>query len=110
MIVKNLTQKTVISEDCKECKSWENQVLGLLKKDNPRSLLFKTKSGIHTFGLKEDIDVIVLNNNHQVVKLAEVKPNAFFFWNPKYNLILELPKGTIKKSKTKLSDQISFSI
>lgn len=109
MIVRNLTRKTIISADCKEGKSIADQSLGLLKKSNPRSLLFKTSFGIHTFGLKESIDVMVLDGKGKVVKLGEVNPNSFFFWNPKYGIVLELPKGTIEKSKTKLGDLISFS-
>lgn len=108
MIVKNLTQETIISTDCKGAKSLEDQVLGLLKKSNPRSLLFKTRFGIHTFGLRDEIDVLVLNQQRRVVKLATVKPNFYFFWNPKYNLVIELPKGAIKKSKTKLGDLITY--
>ncbi len=110
MIVKNLTRKTIIAKDLKEAKTWEDLTLGLLKKTNPRSLMFKINSGIHTFGLKEAIDVTVIDQQNKVRKLAVVKPNSVFFWNPKYNLILELPKGTIQKSKTKLSDLLSFGI
>jgi len=110
VIVKNLTRKTIISKDLKEAKTLEDQVLGLLKKSNPRSLLFKISTGIHTFGLKQEIDVMVLDSSQKVVKQAVIKPNSVFFWNPKYGLILELPQGTIQKSKTKLSDLIGFGI
>lgn len=108
MIVKNLTQKTIISKDLKEAGSIFDNLSGLLKKSNPRSLLLKTRLGIHTFGLKTVIDIIVLDRNNRVAKLAVVKPNSIFFWNPKYNLVLELPKGAIKKSKTKFNDLVNF--
>lgn len=84
-------------------------LFGLLKKSNPRSLLFKTRFGIHTLGLKKAIDIIILDNNFRVVKLGiSVKPNQFFFWNPKFSLVLELPEGTIKKTKTQIGDIVKI--
>ncbi len=109
MILSNLTKKTILSRDLKEAKSFSDQILGLLKKSNPRSLLFKTNAGIHTFGLSEDIDVIVIDTNFKIVKFKKsLKPNSIFFWNPKYNCVIELPKGTIVASKTTLDDKLSI--
>ena len=108
MILKNISKGTIISRDLKEANSLVDLLFGLLRKSNPRSLLFKTRLGIHTFGLKEPIDVIILDKNARVVKLCEnLKPNCFFFWNFKYNLVVELPKETIRKSKTKVLDKLS---
>lgn len=101
MILKNTTKGTILSKDLKEVKTIIDKSLGLLKKSNSKSLLFKTRFGIHTFGLKNPIDVLVLDPNFKVVKLKEnLKPNTLFFWNPKYNLVIELPAKTIKKTKT----------
>ena len=108
MIIRNVTRKTIISSDLKEAKSFLDQFFGLLRQSNPRSLLFSTRFGIHTFGLRELIDVMVLDGGMKVIKMATVKPNSLFFWNPKYNKVLELPKGTIKKSKTKKWDTINI--
>ncbi len=103
MILKNLTRKTVLATDLKIPTSVLDQTLGLLKKSQPRSLLLKTRFGIHTFGLKEDIDVAILDKDFKIVKLKEsLKPNSLFFWNPKYSLVIELPKETLKKTKTSL--------
>ncbi len=101
MILKNITKNTILARDLKETKSISDQLLGLLKKSNPKSLLFKTRFGIHTFGLKKSIDVVILDQGLKVVKLKRsLKPNSFFFWNPKYKLVIELPAGTINKTKT----------
>lgn len=109
MVLKNVTKNTILAKDLKEAKSALDLTLGLLRKSNPRSLLFRTNLGIHTFGLKEAIDVLVLDGNFRVVKLKQnLKPDFLFFWNPKYNLVLELPVGTIKKSKTTILDLIRF--
>ena len=109
MIILNKTKKTTISGAGKIVSSFLDKNLGLLKKSNPRSLLFKTRFGIHSFFLKESIDVVVLNKGCKVVKVYEnLKPNRIFFWNPIYDTVLELPKGTIRKSKIAAGDLIIF--
>lgn len=52
-------------------------------------------SGIHTFGMKFPIDVVVLDDNTTVKRIKrDMKPGRFFFWSPKYKKILELPVGS----------------
>lgn len=111
MILKNLTTGTILTNDLKQIKSFSDFALGLLKKSNPRALLFKTHFGIHTFFLKDEIDIIILDKNNRVAKLKTgLKPNRLFFWNPGYFLAIELPKDTIKTSQTKLNDRLSFLV
>ncbi len=109
MVLKNITKKTIVTKDLKIASSFSDQVFGLLKKSCSRSLLLQTRFGIHTFFFKEPIDIIILDKNHKVVKLKEnLTPNSLFFWNPKYDLILELPLKTIRKSNTYLGCYFSF--
>ena len=50
--------------------------------------------GVHTFGMKFPIDVVVLDRNNIVKKIKkDMRPGKFFFWNPKYKKVLELPVG-----------------
>jgi uncharacterized protein len=108
MILKNLTTRKIITHELKEAKSLSDRFLGLLKKSNPRFLLFKTRFGIHTFFLKEPIDVVILDEDLKVVKLKEnLKPNRLFLWNPIYSLIIEVPKG-YTQGKIKIQDRLSF--
>lgn len=96
-----------MAEKAKECTSLLDKSLGLFVKSNPRCLMFKTRFGIHTLFLKETIDVLVLDKKGKVVKMGNsLRPNSFFFWNPKYNLVIEFPEGTIKKTETDLGDLI----
>ncbi len=109
MILKNLTKKTVISNDLKEATSFSDQVLGLLNPANPRSLLFRTRFGIHTFGLKNTIDVLVLDSRWKVVKICiGLKPNRLFFYNPLFPIVIELPRNSITNSKTAIGDILSI--
>jgi uncharacterized membrane protein (UPF0127 family) len=61
-------------------------------------VFFNTHLGIHTFGMKAPIDVFILDNDFKVVKIKRgLLPGRVYFWNPKYNNVLETPVGLIKK-------------
>lgn len=109
MILRNKSTNSVIASDLKVASSAADKLLGLLKKKNPRSLLFYTRFGIHTLFLKSPIDVIVTNSNLEVKKAKTVTPNSFLIYNPAYACVIELPQGTIKKSKTKIGDKLTIS-
>lgn len=108
MIVKNFTRSTIITKDLKIASSFLDRLFGLLNKNNPRSLLFNTRFGIHTFFLKKPIDILVTDKNY-IVKLASaVKQNRLLFYNLKYNIVIELPENSIKISKTIVGDRIKI--
>lgn len=108
MVLYNQTKKTIIAKDLKEAKSLSDKLFGLLIKKNPRSLVFKTRFGIHTFFLKEPIDVLVLNSQNKVVKAQTVKPNSILIYNPTHSTVIELPKDAIKNSNTKPGDELQI--
>lgn len=96
MTLKNVTTGRIICRDLKIAESFMDRMFGLLIKSNPRSLLFKTRFGIHTFFLKEPIDVIILGNNFKVVKIRpNLKPNRLFCWNPSFSMVIELKAKTV---------------
>ena len=79
----------------------------------PKTLIFIFDSEkivpLHMFFVFYPIDVLFLNKNKKVVETKEnFKP--FTLHNPrnKAQYIIELPKGTIKKTKTTVGDTISF--
>lgn len=81
----------------KRLKSFKEKTIGLINKDKETAVIFETRFGIHTFGLKFPIDVLILNSQNKVVKhRLNLLPNRIFLWNPIYKTVLELPKGTIK--------------
>jgi|SRR5581483_3194847 len=90
----------MITLKVKLANSFLDKSIGLLNAKKPFPLLLKTRFGIHTFGMKYPIDVIVLNNQNSVVSLKEqLKPQSIYFWNIFFNTIIELPAGTVKKEK-----------
>lgn len=109
MKILNQTKNTLLSEDAKKATSFLDKLFGLLYKSNPRALIFKTNLGLHSFFLKEVIDIVVLDNKNQVRKIKrDLKPNRLFLWNPKYETVIELPGGSLKKSRTCLGDKLKI--
>lgn len=93
----------------KEAKNIKEKVIGLIRKEEPYALMLKTHFGIHTFGVKFPIDVLILNNNGKVVRIKKsLKPNHVFLWKPIYCNVLELPEGYIDNNRIKLNDQMSL--
>lgn len=84
----------------KEAKTLAEKTKGLLGTSKPYPLSFQTRWGIHTFGMKYPIDIVILDKQNTVVALKKnVKPNRIFLWNPRYKQVVELPAGTIQEQK-----------
>ena len=83
--------KLVYNDKCielKECKSFYSRLMGFMfKKNIDYSLLFNRCDSIHTFFMKENIDVIMCDKNNTVL---------FFFKNLPKNKII-WPKRGVKK-------------
>ena len=80
---------------------------GLIGKQTPFAILIYTRWGIHTFGMRYPIDVLVLNNKQTIVALKEhLKPNRIFVWNPLFTTLIELPKNTIQKKRLSIGQKI----
>lgn len=103
--------KTVVKLFVKEAASLREKIQGLIGKEKPQAILLKTHFGIHTFGLKFSIDVLILSNDNKVVSLKRnLQPNNIFLWNPRYEKVLELPQGTIEKEQIKINMPLDISI
>ena len=92
----------------KKLKGLKEKTFGLIFEKKAFPVLIDTRFGIHTFGLRFPIDVLILNNSNTVVKMKQgLKPNRIFIWNPIYNKVIELPKNEIKKRKIKIGATIA---
>jgi uncharacterized membrane protein (UPF0127 family) len=110
MIVKNNSSKKIISTNVIEAKNLKDKTLGLIPKSKNQGFFIKTRFGIHTFFMKFPIDILVLEKKGEVMKTKEnLKPFRIFVWNPKYNHIVEVPSGRLKKSQTKVGDKVTFN-
>lgn len=95
-------------------KRLENPIektIGLIGCKKAYPVMLETHFGIHTFGLRFSIDVLILDSQKRVVVLKEaLVPNRIFLWNPRYRTVLELPEGTIKKHNIQKGTTISLLI
>ena len=90
-------------------KSQKDLTIGLINHIKPEPVMLLTRFGIHTFGLSFPIDVVILDKGGIAVKLKKnLKPNNVLFWPVKYNKVLELPSGLIKKYRIKIGSKINY--
>jgi len=102
---------TVIKLSVKTAANIKDKIIGLIGKDKATPLMIKTRFGIHTFGLKFPIDILILNKENKIVIIKKnLKPNQIFFWNPRYEKVLELPQGWLKKKVIKMQMPIDIRI
>lgn len=109
MKIQNSRNHAIISKDGKYATSFLDQAFGLLLRSNPRTLLFKTRFGIHTLCLLHAIDVLILDDAFIVKqKKGKLYPFSFYFWNPRYQYVLELPVETIRQFDIQVGDTLLF--
>lgn len=83
--------------DIKEAITFKERLLGFIQKTNINyGMLFRKCNSIHTFFMKENIDVIGLNENNIVIYKYENLPKNQIIKienDIKNTSVLELPKG-----------------
>ena len=106
----NKSKKTVLAKQFGTCKTPWSKARGLMfSKIKPLVFLFPTERLIrlHSFFVFAPIDLVFLNKKGFVVDLKQGwKPFSFYCSKRKAAILLELPVGTIKSSKTELGDKI----
>ena len=91
MEVFNKTKNVLVSDDVLALETFREKSDGMRAFKEPRPIYFETRCGVHTFGMKYAIDVVILDKKGKIVSLRKnMKPNRFFFWNPRYRRVLEL--------------------
>ena len=85
------------------------RLLGLMGKKNiNKGIIFPNCNSIHTFFMKEDIDVLMIDKNLLIKYIyPSLKKNKILFKNGiKY--IIELPKNTINNQQIKINNKITI--
>ena len=82
----------------KEAKSFRDRLVGLMFKKNIKyGLLFNNCRSIHTFFMKEGIDIVAADENDNIIKeYKNVKPWKILIAPKGTKKIYELPKKTLK--------------
>lgn len=92
MILVNRASESVIHENIHEAATFKEKSKGLISASPQNALIMSTRWGIHTFGLKFPIHVMILNKKNQVIQIKQwLRPGHFFFWNPIHSRIIEIP-------------------
>ncbi|MFH1510137.1 MAG: DUF192 domain-containing protein [Candidatus Woesearchaeota archaeon] len=112
-MIRNLTRNTVLAEKFTLCASSLSKAVGLMFSFRPRTLVFvfnnPIRPSLHMLFVFFPIDVVCLDALKRVVAVKEkFRPFTFFGSNVLCNYIIELPAGTIKKSRTMIADNIFF--
>jgi uncharacterized membrane protein (UPF0127 family) len=109
----NLSKNQILADYLECAVTVISRMRGLLGKASmPRGsgLLIKPCKGIHTFGMKFDIDVLFLDRDNKVVairkKISRNRMTRIYF--SAYS-VLELPTGTIDMTFTHIGDLIKIS-
>lgn len=114
MPVINATRQTWLATKVRKADSFLTRLVGLLKRTNlgPEEALWLMPSkGIHTIGMKFPIDVVFLNRGNMVVGLVQgMAPSRLSSIHFNSYSVLELPTGTIRKSRTEVGDQFEISL
>lgn len=105
----NKTKNRVLAEHIPIATTLSQKIVGLLEATTPSALFFETRFGIHTAGMHFAIDCAVMDENFRVRAMrANITPGHFYFWNPKYKNVVELPAGTLAATDTALGDILSL--
>lgn len=112
-MIKNLTEKVIIAKNAKICRNAFSKAIGLMfsKKPNPLVFIFENEKivRLHMLFVFFPIDIIFLDKNKQIVELKEsLRPFSFYTPKLKAMYVIELPGGTINRTKSKIGDNIKF--
>jgi uncharacterized membrane protein (UPF0127 family) len=109
----NTTRGTVVGERIRVAESGLETIVGLLgERELPSGdgLLIVPSQGVHTWGMRFAIDVMVLDAAWNVIAIrCDMRPFRMtrLFW--KAAAVLELQTGTVDSTGTVVGDTIEFS-
>lgn len=108
----NLTTQKELASDLIKADHLFARMKGLLGRSSLQpgeALLLKPCKGVHTFGMRFPIDVIILDNSNFVLALRkELSPNRLTPLYARATAVIELPAGTIEATATEIGSQIEI--
>ena len=109
----NTTRNIAVGDKIEMADTSLKRLFGLLGRsglDAGGGLWIKPSSGVHTFGMTFDIDVVGLDRNLKVIKLwNSMVPYRVTSVSFKLRSVLELPSGVILASKMQVGDQLHIT-
>jgi len=110
--ISNLSKNTVLANRAKLADTFFSRLIGLLNRnslDQSEALVITRCQSIHMFFMRFAIDAVFVNANDEVVGFVEgIKPfriSPLFFQS---SYCIELPVGTIQKSRISIGDSLKI--
>lgn len=115
IILVNITRETIMGP-VEFAETFFSRLRGLMfKKKINSGLVLKIPAGrgkrgsaIHMFFMRIPLDVLFVNENKQVVDMVSLDPWNTYTPRESARYVIELKKGIIKTSSTKIGDIIDF--
>ena len=108
----NETRGTLLGDHVRVAESGLSRIVGLLGEPGLASgdgLLIQPSQGVHTWGMRFPIDVVVLDDDWKVLDLRPAMgPFKMTRVYLKAAAVLELPAGMIGSSGTRTGDSLDF--
>lgn len=111
MIIKNITKNTTIAFNARIADNFLTRLIGLLltsRLDRGDALIISSCNRIHTIGMKYPIDVIFLDQNYKVVKIAFNLSSCKISTCLNASYVIEMPSGIGRSSRTGIGDMIAM--
>lgn len=114
MPVKNVTRNTIIASRSRIADSALERAVGLMFSKPTRAAMVlkfakETPISLHTFFVFFPIDIILADSALRVVGIVKgMPPFSTYSADKKARFVVEVPSGTIAKSKTRVGDRLTF--
>lgn len=110
-MILNKTRETVIAERFEECRTWKQQVKGMMFRKEVVPLVFFFKNNkhisLHSTFCPGAMDLVFLDDSWEVVELrSEWEKGSSYRNSSPAMFLLELPVGSIAQSRTQVGDII----
>lgn len=110
--VDNRTHGTMLADRAVLARRTADRLKGLLPRAGlgaGEALVLMPCAGIHTFGMRFPIDLVLVDRRLRVIAVREgVQPNRIATLRPCY-AALELPVGMVRSSQTVIGDYLELS-
>lgn len=105
----NLRNRKILAPNLIHAQAWHEKAQGLIGKLEGTAIYFQTRLGVHTFGVKFPIDIVICDFELTVKRIFEnVEPGHVVLWNPIWNNVFELPVGTAHPANLNLGDTLQI--
>ncbi len=113
-MIYNYTKEKILAENYTICRNFWSKLRGQMFRKEIKPMLFifekEHRIDLHSWFVKEPIDVIFLNAAWEVVEMIhEFMPRKTYKPKQKAMFILEMPAGTIAYSDTEVGDVVHIN-